>query len=77
MGITSHLPVFHHPLVSLPVKHFVQGVGIFAGSIISIVFCMHELQKALSNKQRNRIVAVFSVFLVMVTGYSLYVFIFL
>ncbi len=77
MGLTSPKPLAHHPLVSQQVKHIIQGLGILAGSIISIVFCTQELQKALNNRQRNKIIAVFSFFLVMITGYSLYLFIFL
>lgn len=66
-----------HPLVGLQGMHFIQGLGVLAGSILSIVFCVHELQKALNNRQRNKIIAVFSVFLVAVTGYSIYLLIFL
>jgi len=65
------------PQISIPVKHIIQGLGILAGSIISIVFCLHELQKAHKHGQRNRIIAVFSVFLVVLAGYTFYLFIFL
>ena len=71
---STGFPLLHHPLVSLKIKHFIQGIGIIAGSIISILFCMSELQKALSNERRNSIVAGFSIFLVVITGYSLYIY---
>jgi ferredoxin len=77
-GTPLHEAMVHHrPLLSAHVKHFIQGVGILAGSIISIFFCMVELQKVLNNRQRNNIIAVFSVVLVAITGYSLYLFLFL
>ncbi|MEI7981798.1 MAG: hypothetical protein WCI71_09085, partial [Bacteroidota bacterium] len=69
--------VHHHPLISAQAKHIMQGLGILAGSILSIVFCLRELQKALNSRQRNKIIALFSVFLAVITGYSLYVFMFL
>lgn len=73
-GSAHAFPLMHHPLVSLQVKHFIQGTGIIAGSIISILFCLSELQKAMNNERRNKILAAFSIFLVVITGYSLYVF---
>lgn len=77
LGLPLHGTLFHHPpLISLPAKHLIQGLGILAGTIISIVFCMHELRKVLNNRQRNRIIALFSIFLVVMTGYSLYLFMF-
>jgi len=78
MGLPLQGPFSHyHPLISAQAKHIIQGLGILAGSIISIIFCLQELQKVLNNRQRNKIIAVFSVFLVGVTGLSLYLFMFL
>jgi hypothetical protein len=78
LGLPLQGPLFHHhPLISAQAKHIIQGMGILAGSIISIIFCLQELQKVLNNRQRNKTIAVFSVFLVGVTGLSLYLFMFL
>jgi len=76
LGLPLHEPLFHrHPLIGLQGMHIIQGIGILAGNIFSIVFCLHELKKVLSNRERNKIIAVFSIFLVMITGYSLYLFV--
>ena len=77
MGLPVPGPIFHHsPLIGAQAKHFIQGLGILAGNTLSIIFCLQELQKVLGNKQRNKTIAVFSVFLVGITGLSLYVFMF-
>ncbi|MEI6456672.1 MAG: 4Fe-4S binding protein [bacterium] len=77
MGFPLHEGMVHHtPLLSAQVKHIIQGTGIITGSLISIIFCMVELQKALNTSQRNKIIAVFSIMLVAITGYILYLFLF-
>jgi ferredoxin len=66
-----------HPLVNVKVLHFIQGMIILSASFISIFFCWRQLRKALKNRQRNIIIALFSIFLLMITGYSLYLLLFL
>lgn len=65
------------PLMSVQGKHILQGLFILAGSALSVVFCLHELRKIHDNRQRNLIAAIFSIFLVLLAGYSLYLFLFL
>lgn len=76
MGVSLHGPRINH-LLGLQGIHFIQGLGIVAGCIMSIVFCVNELQKALNDRQRNKIISVFSLYLVAITGYSLYLLLFL
>ncbi len=64
-------------LISVQVKHAIQGMGIVAGCIFSMVYCLNELRKVKDNPQRNRIIAVFGIFLVVCSGYSLYLLLFL
>ncbi len=65
------------PLISLQRRHVFEGLGILAGSILSIIFCLQELRKVQNNRQQNKIIALFSIFLVVLAGYTLYLFLFL
>jgi ferredoxin len=76
MGLNLSLPLSNH-INSVHRMHLIQGLGILAGSIISIFFCIHELRKSLHNKQRYKIAAVFGSFLLLITGYSIYLLLFL
>ena len=78
IGIGMPLPItLIPPLISIQGMHVIQGMGILIGSIVSIVYCLYELTKAMNNNQRNKIIAVYSVFLVMITGFSIYLLLFL
>jgi hypothetical protein len=66
-----------HPLIDTKGLHLVQSLIIVLGSIFSLVFCWYQLQRALKTKQQNKIIALFGLFLLMISGFSLYLFIFL
>lgn len=63
-------------MISVQVKHAIQGVGIAAGCILSLVYCLNELRKFQDNPQRNKVLAVFGIFLAACSGYGLYLFLF-
>ena len=60
------------PLISINGVHIIQGLGILVGGIVSVLFCFFELQKALHARKRNVIIALFSIFVLLITTYSLY-----
>ena len=66
-----------NPLIDTKGMHVVQSLIIVLGSIFSLVFCWYQLQRALKTKQQNKIIALFGLFLLMISGFSLYLFIFL
>ncbi|MHC1708667.1 MAG: 4Fe-4S binding protein [Bacteroidales bacterium] len=76
MGLT--LPeTLIRPLISVKGMNIIQGLGILAGSIVSVVYCLNELKKALTTSQSRKIIALFSMYLVVIAGCSLYLLIFL
>jgi ferredoxin len=72
------LPVFpYRSLVSWPTLHFIQWLGVLAGSSISLAFCYQELQKVQSSDQSHQVIAMFGIFMLITTGFSLYILLFL
>ena len=76
-SIGIHVPTaVTRPLISLTGIHLIQGLLTFAGSALSVYYCLHELNKRKQDWHSYKTIAAFSIFLLMIAGYSL-VFLFL
>jgi ferredoxin len=76
IGLDFPVPSFQH-LLSLQITHLIQGVLIMTGSIISILFFYNELKKVITKKERKKHIIAFSIFLTIITSFSIYLFLFL
>jgi ferredoxin len=75
-GLDIHVPPFQY-LLNLQITHLIQGVLIIAGCIISVLFFYHELNKIIANKERHKHILAFSIFLTIITSFSIYLVLFL
>lgn len=76
IGLDLPVPSFHY-LLSLQITHLIQGVLIMAGSVISILFFYNELKKVITKQERQKHIIAFSIFLTIITSFSIYLFLFL